>query len=195
MTLSEKIISLRTKNNLLQGDLAEKMGVSRQSVSKWETGASIPDLDKIIYLADLFGVTVDELVKDKTTLKNKEPEVSQVVSSIPSERSTQKIIASCLLILGGISAILGFSILPSLLFLAIYLLGCSIICFSVKHHAGLVISWITFLGLTILSPYIFGNLSFYIAVWVGLAITFLWTIYEIYKNKRKNNKKSKLHYR
>ena len=44
-----------------QGDLADRLEVSRQSVSKWETGQSVPDLDKIIKLADLFGVTVDEL--------------------------------------------------------------------------------------------------------------------------------------
>lgn len=64
MTLSEKIVSLRTGLGLSQGDVAEKLDVSRQSVSKWETGQSVPDLDKIIKLADLFGVTVDELVRD-----------------------------------------------------------------------------------------------------------------------------------
>lgn len=187
MTLAEKIISLRTENNLSQGDLAEKMGVSRQSVSKWETGASTPDLEKIICLADLFDVTVDELVKNKAIPEKKEPEVSQAVSSPSAERSsTQKIIAVCLLILGGISAILGFAILPSLLFLAIYLLGCSVICFAVKHYAGLVIAWITFLGLTILSPYIFGAPVFSITALAGLTATFFWTIWEIYKTKRKN---------
>lgn len=64
MKLSEKILSLRTARGLSQGDLAEKLEVSRQSVSKWETGQSTPDLDKIIKLADLFGVSVDELVRE-----------------------------------------------------------------------------------------------------------------------------------
>ena len=64
MTLSEKIFALRSKAGLSQGDLAEKLEVSRQSVSKWETGQSVPDLDKIIKLADLFGVSVDELVRE-----------------------------------------------------------------------------------------------------------------------------------
>ena len=60
MTLGEKILSLRTARDMSQDDLAEKLEVSRQSVSKWETGQSTPDLDKIIRLADLFGVNVDE---------------------------------------------------------------------------------------------------------------------------------------
>lgn len=64
MSLAEKILELRTGQNLSQGDLAEKLEVSRQSVSKWETGQAVPELDKIIKLADLFGVSVDQLVRD-----------------------------------------------------------------------------------------------------------------------------------
>ena len=64
MSLSEKITVLRTGMKLSQGDLAERLDVSRQSVSKWETGQSVPELDKIVKLADLFGVSVDELVRD-----------------------------------------------------------------------------------------------------------------------------------
>lgn len=64
MTLAEKILELRTARGLSQGDLAEQLEVSRQSVSKWETGQSVPDLDKIIRLSDLFGVSVDELVRE-----------------------------------------------------------------------------------------------------------------------------------
>ena len=64
MSLSEKILSLRTGLGLSQEELAEKLEVSRQSVSKWETGQSVPDLDKFIRLADLFGISVDELARD-----------------------------------------------------------------------------------------------------------------------------------
>lgn len=64
MTLAEKILSLRTGRGMSQDDLAEKLEVSRQSVSKWETAQSTPDLDKIIKLANLFGVTVDQLVRE-----------------------------------------------------------------------------------------------------------------------------------
>ena len=74
MTLAEKILSLRTERGMSQDDLAEKLDVSRQSVSKWETAQSTPDLDKIIKLANLFGVTVDELVRDEESEDAEEPE-------------------------------------------------------------------------------------------------------------------------
>ena len=76
MKLNEKIIELRNKYQMSQGDLAEKLNVSRQSVSKWETGASIPDLDKLIAMSELFGITMDELVKeDAVFLHEKENHV------------------------------------------------------------------------------------------------------------------------
>ena len=65
MDLGGTIYRLRTERNLSQGDLAEALGVSRQSVSKWETGGSVPDLDKLVKLSQLFGVSLDELVLDR----------------------------------------------------------------------------------------------------------------------------------
>lgn len=64
MILAEKIITLRKKCGWSQEELAEKVGVSRQSVSKWESMQSVPDLDKLLVLAQLFGVTTDYLLKD-----------------------------------------------------------------------------------------------------------------------------------
>lgn len=65
MILAEKIISLRKRMNWSQEELAEKLSVSRQSVSKWEVGATIPDLDKILKMSELFGVSTDYLLKDE----------------------------------------------------------------------------------------------------------------------------------
>ena len=65
MILAEKIITLRKKNGWSQEELAEKVNVSRQSVSKWEGAQAVPDLEKILKLADLFGVTTDYLLKDE----------------------------------------------------------------------------------------------------------------------------------
>lgn len=65
MILAEKISTLRKKNGWSQEQLAEQLGVSRQSVSKWESGMSIPDLDKILKISTLFGVTTDFLLKDE----------------------------------------------------------------------------------------------------------------------------------
>ena len=64
MILAEKIIKLRKQKGWSQEDLALHMGVSRQSVSKWESMSSLPDLDKIIKLSNLFGVSTDYLLKD-----------------------------------------------------------------------------------------------------------------------------------
>lgn len=64
MILAEKIIRLRKKNGWSQEELAEKMNVSRQAVSKWEGAQSVPDIEKILQLGALFGVTTDYLLKD-----------------------------------------------------------------------------------------------------------------------------------
>jgi len=64
MILADKIIFLRKQNNWSQEELAEKCGVSRQSISKWESAASIPELDKILRLSEIFGVSTDYLLKD-----------------------------------------------------------------------------------------------------------------------------------
>ncbi|WP_206482889.1 helix-turn-helix transcriptional regulator [Thalassotalea sp. G2M2-11] len=65
MILAEKIVKLRKQLGWSQEDLAEKMNVSRQSVSKWESTNSIPDLNRIIMLADIFEVSTDFLLKDE----------------------------------------------------------------------------------------------------------------------------------
>ena len=64
MILAEKIMKLRKQNGWSQEDLAARLNVSRQSVSKWESMASIPDLDKIVKLSQIFGVSTDYLLKD-----------------------------------------------------------------------------------------------------------------------------------
>ena len=64
MILADKILNLRKKSGWSQEELAEKLNVSRQSISKWESAASIPDINKILELAKLFGVTTDYLLKD-----------------------------------------------------------------------------------------------------------------------------------
>lgn len=60
---AENLIELRKLNHLSQEELAEKIGVSRQTLSKWETGESLPDIVKSRLLAEIFGVTLDDLVK------------------------------------------------------------------------------------------------------------------------------------
>ena len=65
MILADKIMKLRKQNGWSQEELAMQLGVSRQSVSKWESGTSIPDLERIIKLSQIFGVSTDYLIKDE----------------------------------------------------------------------------------------------------------------------------------
>ena len=65
MILADKIISLRKKAGWSQEELAEQLGVTRQSVSKWEGAQSVPDMDKVVQMSRLFGVTTDYLLKDE----------------------------------------------------------------------------------------------------------------------------------
>ena len=69
MILADKIIAMRKKNGWSQEELAEKMEVSRQAVSKWESAQTVPDLNKILQLGELFGVTTDYLLKDDLELE------------------------------------------------------------------------------------------------------------------------------
>ncbi|MGV8982659.1 helix-turn-helix domain-containing protein [Clostridium sp.] len=68
LSFSEKLQRLRKEKGLSQEQLAEVLNVSRQSVSKWESGQMYPEINKLIILSDLFKITLDELVRDKTTL-------------------------------------------------------------------------------------------------------------------------------
>ena len=71
MILADKIIDERKKNGWSQEELAEQLGVSRQSVSKWESAGSVPDLKKVIQMAELFGVSTDYLLKDELEKENR----------------------------------------------------------------------------------------------------------------------------
>jgi len=62
MELSERILQFRKALGLSQEQLAEQVGVSRQSISKWETGQSAPELDKVVALSRIFGISTDELL-------------------------------------------------------------------------------------------------------------------------------------
>ena len=144
MTLGEKISALRSKHNMSQGDLAEKINVSRQSISKWETDASVPELDKLVQLSELFNITLDELVKGDATVEIKEEPVQIVTQKGIGTRKLTGLILLCF----GLLVILIFTILGSflggLLFSSPFLV-CSIICLVCKKHTGLWCAWAIFL--------------------------------------------------
>lgn len=132
MNLSDKIYSCRKKTGLSQEALAEKLGVSRQAVSKWETAEAIPELSKIPVMAKIFGVTADWLLSDKDdfiphtheedqhgqyhTEPPKSPSAPSWINELPNTASTlfRKygwLLGVYIAIIGGLIAILGTVIL------------------------------------------------------------------------------------
>lgn len=77
MHIGERLLKLRKQKGLSQEEIANIIGVSRQTISKWETGESNPDFDKIIPLCDLYNITTDELIRGEVTDKKISNENSQ----------------------------------------------------------------------------------------------------------------------
>ncbi|MFQ8988861.1 helix-turn-helix domain-containing protein [Roseburia intestinalis] len=101
MNISEKLLNLRKAHNLTQEQLAEQLNVSRQSISKWESGQCIPDADKLKLLSDIFNVSIDFLLKpselDALTLKAESLENQQrnLENTIRKKEKTKNIILGC----------------------------------------------------------------------------------------------------
>ena len=91
MNLSEKIQSLRKEKNLSQEELGEKLDVSRQSVSKWESGLAMPEIEKLITLSEIFGVTTDYLLKEGETANNQEPPAKEEMPAYKVKRMVSEI--------------------------------------------------------------------------------------------------------
>ncbi|WP_155997180.1 helix-turn-helix domain-containing protein [Streptococcus ruminantium] len=82
MNMADRIEYLRKTNGISQEELADKVGVSRQAVSKWENEQSLPDLEKIITMSDYFGVTTDYILKGIEPVADKEQKSSEITSKI-----------------------------------------------------------------------------------------------------------------
>ena len=151
MTLGQNIARLRTQKNLSQGDLADALEVSRQSVSKWETDASIPELDKLLRLAELFGVTLDELVKGESAqpeaargeAPDKENAGAYTAAAPAARREKRQIVGTILLCFGALIAILIMLFAGTLagFILALPLFVCGTICLTVRQRTGLWCAW------------------------------------------------------
>ena len=155
MTLGEKIQALRTQKEMSQEDLAAALEVSRQSVSKWETNQSVPDLDKIIRLADLFGVTVDQLVREGERPEPPEPQVVYVAEGRRGLTGPQ-MVGVCLEVLGGVLLLLGVAGLgavAAVIGAALMILGLPLLL--ARKHPWLILGWLAVgLSLLVFNPYI-----------------------------------------
>ena len=181
MTLGENISRLRAERQMTQGDLAEAMEVSRQSVSKWETDASVPDLDKLVRLSRLFGVTLDELVQGRPVAEEHEPsETPRPAPHGPCVRKpgdipTSRMVLGGVLLAVGLAGVLILTLLAGLsglLFGAFFLsplILCGVICLKVRRHVGLWCAWSVYVPQQIYWTYGTG------LAWSTILLTPIWT--------------------
>ena len=179
MTLGENIVRLRTQKNWSQGDLADALDISRQSVSKWETDASVPELEKLLKLSELFGVTLDALVRGEDAPQS-EPAAAEVQTdpssfapqAVPARDKSRSIIGTVLLCTGAVIVLLFLllfgSIFSGLLFGAPFFL-CGVICLTAKNRVGLWCGWAVYACVDLYLRFATG-LS-----WTTIFMTRLWT--------------------
>ena len=86
MRFEEKIVELRKQKGLSQEELAEQLGVSRQAVSRWELGQTLPDIPNLLQLCELFGVSADYLVKDEEQPVAKSDQSAKTIARLTRER-------------------------------------------------------------------------------------------------------------
>ena len=114
MNFGNKLYELRKGKGLSQEELANQLEVTRQTVSKWELGDSTPDLDKLVFLAELFEISLDELVLDRIPVTTKLDELGAKVMTKENKHKAMKglkvfgIIAGAVLAIDALSAIIYF---------------------------------------------------------------------------------------
>ena len=198
MTLGERIAYYRGALGLSQGELAEKLGVSRQAVSKWVTDAGLPDLDRLIALSGLYNITLDELVKGSAPspapADGAQAAASPAAAEKPAEKPAsggQKTVGYILLGVGLLCAVLALFLNWALLIPAGYLLICAVLCLTLRRYAGRVIlggtlyavlltcqRWTGMPGLgSIINPVVYQSEFYGIGVWVTWG---LWAVLVLY---------------
>lgn len=176
MSLGKRISTLRAEKRLSQGDLAEKLEVSRQSVSKWETDSSVPDLDKLVKLSEVFGVSLDELVlgdkKEEIPPKETEtpPVIQQVVIQKKETPGNIKLSYFFLSIAAAVFFVLTVMGIPvaGLVYAMPFLLLAGV-CVIVKKHTALTVTWILYYIVDAFFLYATG------IRWQSIRYTFQWT--------------------
>lgn len=172
MSLGERIHKLRVEKNLSQGDLAEVLEVSRQSISKWENNSATPDLEKIVKLSEIFGVSLDELVKGEKVSHSTENMTVQQVEKIKETSNPQRKTTGTILFCMAFVVVLLFLAvgggLSGIIF-ALPFLICGILCFALKKNVGFWCTWALYI---LLDLYMFWATGIMRA---DVLYSFLWT--------------------
>ena len=160
MNLGETIYRLRTDKQMSQGELAEMLEVSRQSISKWENNSAIPELEKLIRLSEIFEVSLDELVKGEEKTKEVPPteartEVVYVKQKGFPPRKIAGTILFCMAFLVTILLMVAGGGFAGLIFASPFLV-CGIICLAFKKNVGLWCAWAVYVLFDIYMSYATG---------------------------------------
>lgn len=177
MSLGERIYKLRSEKNLSQGELADALDVSRQSISKWETNSSVPELDKLIKLSQIFGVTLDELILDKPPQEAPQAPPPQTVCAEKAAPGFGQKVTGTILICFGALVWLLITVLGDILAGSVFALPfvlCGLICLLVRRHAGLWCLWVVYFSVDAYLQYATG-ITWKFAL-IGLTYTLGWTV-------------------
>lgn len=173
MNLGETIYHLRMQRGMSQGDLAEALDVSRQSVSKWENNSATPELEKLIRMSELFGVTLDQLVgrKESPSPAPEEPPPVPVQHGMPAHR----VLGIILLSFGLLTAILGLLASLLLTFLGIPLITVGIVCLVSTGNLPYKCGWALFAVCAPVGSFFILNLIGYGAMY-SIVFFVLWLV-------------------
>ena len=111
MEISKCIKEARQKNNISQESLAEQLGVSRQTISSWETGKSYPDIVSVIKMSDIFNISLDKMLKEDKKLVNN---MQEKMDTVKSNKSIIFTILFAIIFFGGIYLIQTFVDIPKI---------------------------------------------------------------------------------
>ena len=140
MRFEEKIVELRKQKGLSQEELAERLGVSRQAVSRWELGNTLPDIPNLLQLCELFGVSADYLVRDEEQVAAMSNQNAKTIARLTREREKTRAKARQYYYCGWADMLMGVSMMLA------FLIGARWIIFGIGigQVVGACIIWILY---------------------------------------------------
>ena len=149
MTFGEKLFALRRQAGYSQEEMADRLEISRQAVSRWEMGTTLPDAQNLIRLSKIFGVSIDSMLNDGMELTGeKQPAMEENVERIPKEEQIRRLVFGALmglytgaLCLGLAGWIASQRILAMLLPMAIHIVGTVVFETVWRSYGGILPAW------------------------------------------------------
>ena len=172
MNMSDRIMYLRKTKGISQEELADKIGVSRQAVSKWENEQSTPDLEKIIIMSDFFGVTTDYILKGIEPAADKEQKSKEITSKVLYILSTAFVAIGLFCAFGGWYAEQRMEIVwGSMIIQAVGIAGYFIAKILSEEKVPFYVNWFNILGVafmpvSMITGYILGSV-FKLEGWIA----------------------------